>query len=625
MWRISVTPGVVALMLLAACARERSMPSSDPTSLRSIAQGELIGFTGTYGSHVWLGIPYAQPPVGELRWREPRPPASWQGRREALAPGEVCPQFPSLVGGVEGDRDQAVGGEDCLTLSVYAPRRDPDALPGAQERWPVMVWIHGGGNSVGAARLYDGGHLAQSQNVVVVLVQYRLGPLGWMHHPSLRAGAQSPDEASGNFGTLDLIRALEWMRDNVAAFGGDPNNVTIFGESAGGHDVYSLLAAKRAAGLFHRAISQSGSVRTAPLAAAENLSDDAEAGSPRSSSEILVRLMQADGTAIDRAQARALMSHMEASDIAGYLRSKSAFDVLRAWQQGSGSGSGGGWPSTVADGSLLPADGILAALRQPDGHNRVPVILGTNRDENRTFQMLDPQFTRIWFGLIYRPRNLDRYVASARTLAGMWKATGADEPAAALASHQDDVYVYRFDWDEQPSIVGIDFSKLLGAGHGMEIPFVFGDGPTGNLARATLSSENAPGRRALSDAMMSYWSEFARSGRPGRGRDGKLPEWSAWSSAEGAPKMMVLDTPAPPASSELAEVGAGPAQAEDGVRMSAETVTRASVLADLAADTALDAQSRCALLRQMLQRGDLSKEQVEPQCPQRVASEGAAR
>ena len=156
----------------------------------------------------------------------------------------------------------------------------------AQARLPVMVWIHGGGNIIGLSDFYDGGRLAQEQNVVVVTLNYRLGPLGWFRHAALREGA-TPAEQSGNFATLDLIRALEWLRENAAAFGGDPGNITIFGESAGGHHVFMLLLSPLANGLFQRAIAQSGGTGLTTPAEAENFTDDAEPGEPGSSNEVL--------------------------------------------------------------------------------------------------------------------------------------------------------------------------------------------------------------------------------------------------------------------------------------------------------------------------------------------------
>ncbi|HEM47360.1 MAG TPA: hypothetical protein ENO23_10000, partial [Alphaproteobacteria bacterium] len=270
-----LAPSFAALALAAGvvgCAADRATPSReiDETSLRHPPAGDVVGYTGQYGSHVWSGLPYAAPPRGELRWRAPRPLARWSGRYEATRPATPCPQIASTFAGVvDQEPGTHAGDEDCLQLDVYAPRMEPEALPGEDARLPVMVWIHGGGNVVGHAGFYDGGHLAQSQDVVVVAIHYRLGPLGFFRHAALRADARNALEASGNFGLLDQIRALEWVRDNIAAFGGDPANVTVFGESAGGRDVLALLLSEPARGLFHRAIAQSGAVRYAPLEESE--------------------------------------------------------------------------------------------------------------------------------------------------------------------------------------------------------------------------------------------------------------------------------------------------------------------------------------------------------------------
>jgi para-nitrobenzyl esterase len=612
----AVALGVWTALLLAACARPGSAPESaeaDPTSVRSIAQGELVGFTGGHGSHVWLGIPFAEPPVGDLRWREPRAPSPWSGRREALRHGNVCPQFPSPVGGVSGDPETPVGDEDCLTLGVYAPRRSAGEVPKEGQRWPVMLWIHGGGNSVGGAFPYDGGRLAQTHGVVVVVMQYRLGPLGWLRHASLRASASSPRDASGNYGTLDMIRALEWVRDNIAAFGGDPGNVTIFGESAGGRDVQSLLVAPAAAGLFHRAISQSGSAALTDPAEAERYADDPQPGAPSSSAEIVLRLLRADGRAASRDEAKRAAAAMSPADLESYLRGKSAAQILLTLR------GRGGAPNVFGDGEVLPAGSMLEAYARPDGHHRVPVILGTNRDEQRLFQMLDPDLVSSWFGILFRMRDEDRYLATADAVSRLWKVNGADAPAAALAKHQPDVFVYRFDWDEETTILGADFSKLIGAGHGLEIPFVFGDfGGFGQLGRVMNTDENAAGREALSAALMSYWTQFAYTGNPGRGRDGTLPEWKAWDAAPGAPKTMVLDTPpevaVQTAAYELPDVAAGPDG--EGLRMTSYALTWDALLASLANDARFaDPATLCPVLQQFVARRNLAPSEYDQRCP----------
>jgi para-nitrobenzyl esterase len=206
------------------CARvEREHPVVDPSTRRSTRSGEVVGFRGRYGSDVWLGIPYAKPPVGASRWRAPQPPEPWTGTRSALAFGPPCTQYASAFGGVADARPGTpAGSEDCLYLNVYTPHAQP---PIGDARLPVMVWIHGGGNTIGEGGFYNGGNLAQIHNLVVLTLNYRLGPFGWFRHAALRADGASDTDRSGNFGTLDLVRALEWVRDNIATFGGDPGIV----------------------------------------------------------------------------------------------------------------------------------------------------------------------------------------------------------------------------------------------------------------------------------------------------------------------------------------------------------------------------------------------------------------
>ena len=243
---------MLPLLALVACAGDPA-PEADPSSARRLVQGPIVGSShATHAAHVWRGLPFAQPPTGSLRWRAPKPPAAWTETREAIGRGAECVQLDIT------DPTEVIGDEDCLTLDVYAPRFAADAVPTGGKRRPVMLWIHGGGNSMGSSEVYDAARLAAENDVVVVVIQYRLGVFGWMSHPALRASASSPEDASGNFGTLDTIRALEWVQENAAAFGGDPDNVTVFGESAGGINVYALMLSPRAKGLFHRAIAQSG-------------------------------------------------------------------------------------------------------------------------------------------------------------------------------------------------------------------------------------------------------------------------------------------------------------------------------------------------------------------------------
>jgi para-nitrobenzyl esterase len=575
----------VASAFVSGCAHTDAAPKpiADPSSLRRTASGPVVGSVGQYGSHVWRGIPFAAPPVGDLRWRAPQPLPAWTETRVALEFGSPCVQYTSPFGGVAGREGAIAGDEDCLYLNVFAPRADADAVPSGADSWPVMVWLHGGGNTVGAGSFYDGGHLAAAEHVVVVTVNYRLGPLGWFRHEALRAAATGPAEQSGNFGTLDQMRALEWVRDNIAAFGGDPNNVTIFGESAGGQNVFALLLAPAARGLFHRAIVQSGGFWPSSPVAGEHFTDAAEPGDDNSSNEVLTRLLMRDGTAKDRAAAKARAAAMNPADIAGYLRGRSKDAVMAAYTPRPGNGMIE-MPRLFADGDLLPAgNDALQRLASANGHNRVPVIFGTNRNENKLFMFADPQSVRRYFWILPRLRDERMYDLTAEYLAAMWKATGADMPAAAVRGAQADVFVYRFDWDEEPTLLGADLGVMLGAAHGFEIPFVFGHFDIGQQGNVIFTEDNEPGRQALAKKMMSYWAQFARTGAPGRGGDGKQPEWTAWDPNPGGAKFLILDT-----------------EAGGGTRMSRDTVTVESVMTAFDADARFETpREKCSVLHAM--------------------------
>jgi len=572
--------------LLGACGGDSAPAAApEPATRRQLAGGAVVGFEGRHGSHAWLGLPYARPPVGELRWRSPRPPEPWEGLREALAFGSPCAQLPSPLGGVEGPEGEPVGSEDCLYANVWAPPLGPEEVPDGEARLPVMVWIHGGGNTIGHGGLYDGGHLATRHDVVVVTLNYRLGPFGWLRHAALRAGDPTPQDASGNYGTLDLIRALRWVRENAAAFGGDPGNVTVFGESAGGRNVYSLLLAPPAGGLFHRAISQSGSLRSSTPAEAESFADAREPGHPNSASEAIVRMRVESGAAADAASARAWLEETDPAAVAAWLRGLGTEEVMAAYRPASGFGMVD-MPQLFRDGTVLPAERFDRALAAGRYH-RVPAILGSNRDENKLFMAFDPEHTVRMAGFPVWLRDEAAYEREAAYRSRMWKAGAVDEPAAVMRRVQGpSVFAYRFDWDEAPRLPFVDLPKILGAAHGFEIPFVFGHWDLGGSRGGVLFWGNAEGREALSTAMMSYWAQLAYAGDPGRGRQGEQPRWAPWGRGPHEPKAMLLDTPA-----------AG------GVRMTSQHETVEGLVAEIAADPGFagDAE-RCALLASLVPR-----------------------
>ena len=594
-----VTPILLALALFSlptlGCRPAELTGHLEDETLRTLAQGAVQGFAHSEAdAHVWLGIPFAQAPVGELRWRAPRPPEPSDETLEAVAFGPSCVQFAGPAGARDGaDSGERSGSEDCLTLNVFAPAVAADAVPTASGRFPVMLWIHGGGNTVGDTVLYDASRLAVEGQVIVVTAQYRLGVLGWFSHPALRGDGTTADDRSGNYGTLDLVRALEWVERNIGAFGGDPRNVTIFGESAGGSNVFSLMLSPRAAGLFQRAIVQSGGLGTDTRAEAENWHDDPEPGNAYSSHEVLAHLLVREGRAADRKAARATLEGMSMEETGAFLREQTPDALLSAF---SGEGFGGMYetPRLLRDGRVLPDAEPMDALRA-GFYNRVPVMIGSNAHENRLFALFSSEHvSQVFGGLPVRVRDLRAYQLEADYPSKLWKARGVDGPAAAMRAAQGpSVYAYRFDWDDEGSLLWLDLADLLGAAHGMEIPFVFNRLRFFGMRWPIFQKSRSEIDMRLADAMTSYWAAFAATGSPGRGRNGSLPAWTAW--GEDGNTFMVLDS-----------------EDDAGLRMVDEHVTREGVFAEMDADGRFRTfVERCYIYAGFLRWGNLTHAEYE--------------
>jgi para-nitrobenzyl esterase len=448
---------------------------------------------------VFKGIPYAAPPVGELRWHAPRPAIAWEGVRDATAFGPAC-----LQGKIFGDIHFDDLSEDCLTLNVWTPATS------ATDRLPVMVWIHGGGFQAGAGGepRHDGEAFAR-KGVVLVSVNYRLGVFGFLSHPELTR--ESGRNASGNYGMLDQVAALRWMQENIAAFGGDPGNVTIFGESAGSFAVSGLMASPLAKGLFHKAIGQSGAFFTT---GAGTLA--------------LAPLMLSEQQGVKFAGALG-------ADSLAALRAKPGADVLQAAMSAM---KGQPWFSPNVDGYFLPAH--AARIYEQGQQHGVPLLAGWNADEIRSSVTLRTQKpTAESFAAEVRKRFGDR----ADDVLKAYPATSdaeAIESAAALASDTFIGYstwkwiethletarapVYRYSFDRKipvepgHTVNGMPVtSRDIGARHAGEIEYVFGA-----LALSLPQVPWEPVDKTLSDAMTTYWATFARTGDPnGAG----LPTW----------------------------------------------------------------------------------------------------
>jgi para-nitrobenzyl esterase len=537
-----------------------------PASARDISGGPVVGSEDEMQTFAWLGLPFAAPPVGELRWAAPRPAQDWQQPLQATQFNNACVQLWGPLAGVEGEPGQVVGNEDCLYLNVFAPQESDGPLP-------VMFWMHGGGNTIGTANTYPAGRLAGEQNVVVVTINYRLGLFGWLSHEALREGRNAVD-GSGNYGTLDMIAALQWVQENVATFGGDPDNVTIFGESAGGRNVYTLMASPLAKGLFHKAISQSGLTSTTPLWRAENFVDDANPGLKLSSAEWLVAQLQHDQQATDREAAKQLLQQMSVGQTRDFLYSRSPEQILQGLEGAAGMYRA---PQVFRDGAVLPVASLLSRLSDTRQYHSVPLLTGTNRDELKLFLAQSPEYVERRFGFLPRVKDLAAFNRAVAYGSDSWKANAVDEVATVISANGGKpVYAYRWDWDEGGKSLLVDYAQLLGAAHGLEVAYVFDDFDGGILVPGLYNKANIPGRDTLAAQMRSYWAEFAYTGSPGRGRAGDLPNWSSWSS--GADKLMLLDS---------AEGG--------GLRMVNQPMTVAMVKQRLAEDPHMpDQQARCA-------------------------------
>lgn len=488
---------LLALLMIAGCdldpGRVDDIVHADDAAPRRVetASGPVVGVVAGAGQ-AFLGIPYAAPPVGALRWRAPQPPAAWSEPRAATALGPSCLQNLALsaqVGGHGGG--PTLGQEDCLTLNVYAP---PGTAAGRTK--PVMVWIHGGAFVLGTSGQYDPSALARREDVVVVTVNYRLGALGFLAHPALRG---QPGE--GAFALLDQRAALRWVQANIAGFGGDPRRVTLFGQSAGAWSACYQMASPGAAGLFSRAILESGACVLPETVLPAGV---AEAGGQRMADDL----------------------GCSGPDALACLRALPADALVEAAPERPGVTGPNSWaPATGLDVLPLPPRAAFAAGR----FNRVPVIDGTNRDEGRLFSYLRGLRADLLTEASYEAEILRLYGARAPAVLAEYPASLFPSPKAAYAAVLTDgyfacpalgldrvvgrgvpVYAYEFDDPDPPfSLPTLPFSGGAGSYHTSEIAYVF-DRPWA-LADPSRFDE---GQARLSAAMQDFWGSFARGGRP---------------------------------------------------------------------------------------------------------------
>ena len=482
------------LLILSSCAYiDKAPPAGSIVDLTvKTSSGTVRGALSDINNSAvdWSDIPFAQPPVGDLRWRAPRA-ISEPNRVITATDNNSCVQEASEYAGVPGIG--IVGNEDCLYLDITAPYEY------ANTKYPVMFWIHGGANTSGTKDYYDFSNFAAEKNVVVVTVNYRLGALGWFSHPAIQETQTGLDQSS-NFGTLDLIEALKWVQRNIHKFGGNSKNVTIFGESAGGHNVFALLASPLSKGLFHKAISQSGYVATSSYESAYNI-DGQDKLVERGSGQILQDILQPDD---NLEQQKNILKNIDASSFMELYLRDNAIDRI---------------PLTTRDGIVIPKIGILAALGDQKYAKRIPVISGTTKDEYSMWLGLNKYFTdakKPFFGLlppVFSLKNPDLYDVWVRTRSHAWKIRGSDEPLNALEeAGYEDLFSYQFDWDHQEKSWFADFPSIFGATHGIEIAFLTQDYSFGPISEYIYPKGEA--RDEMESVMMSAWSDFAKHGDP---------------------------------------------------------------------------------------------------------------
>ncbi len=496
---LAITLAMVAPALAAA-----GDSCSDPVGTES---GQVQGMADlATDTCVWRGLPFSAPPVGDRRWRAPGPTASWSGVRDASTFGDRCMQ-KGIMNVVDPGKEAGMS-EDCLYLNVWRPRKSGT--------FPVMVWVHGGGYYGGAGSGYDGSHLAENGDLVVVTVNYRLNIFGFFAHPELRE--EDEHGSTGSYGTLDQVASLRWVHDNIANFGGDPNNVTIFGESAGGWSICTLVATPLADGLFHKAIVESGGCDT---------SRDLEAG--YASASKAAKKIGCDFDDLD------------------CLKNASTKKVMN---RGIGDLISGIDAMPHHDGHALT--GTPLSMIRAGNYNQVPLMAGYNRDEFANALKLLPNIynTPKWSYEKKLVKTFGLSADEATVAAGLYPlAEFRDRPVvaygrmfavdaalacptylglASAAKQLPDAYLYRFDYDD------MRMGKSLGAFHAAEIPFVFG---SGDAFGGLISNEgNEDAANELTRVIQGYWINFAKTGDPnGAG----LPAWPALDPA--APELQVLD------------------------------------------------------------------------------------
>ena len=531
------------------------------------SSGDVSG-TARKGVILYEDIPYAEPPIGNLRWRAPK---------EILKKTEIypqdsnfCIQRPSNLGGADGE-DFFVGNEDCLYLDIFVPRKNN------HKNLPVMFWIHGGGNTSGLKDLYDFSKLVSRHDVILVRINYRLGPFGWFTHPAIQSFQDGEDKTS-NFGTLDIIMALKWVNKNISNFGGDPENVTIFGESAGGHNVLSLLVSNKAKGLFHKAISMSG--YTTSISPRDAYNPIKKSSTSKFSSQNVVNHLTEkyilDEFPINNTllkEQRKILLSLSSKDFFKIYSNRDSYDEL---------------PLLTNDGIVIPKIGLKEALSKKEHLNIVPTIAGSNRDEVKLWLSTAKYFVNIDYSIIGSILQIPKVVIEKEHSfeafnfyrSSSWKIRGVDDPLLSLAAAgNEELFSYRYDWDDHRRLIIANFKKLIGAAHATEIPILTGSYDlVGGYPLSDLIYPPSFSKRYTSKNMMLFWTNFAKYGYPGESTNSV--RWEKYLSEGSNKNYLVIDK-------------------RKNLKMISESLTLETLSKQLFKDERLSKLERCVVLLQM--------------------------
>ena len=538
---------IFILLVTASCSTISNFNETDKDIVVKSQSGNYLGIEAT-DLYVFKGIPYAEPPVGDLRWRAPRDVEYLDAIIDATEFKNECvqPKDNSSI----FNRNLSTGDEDCLYLNIYVPKNQNSLN---KNKFPVMYWIHGGSNIWGAGSDYDFSNLATSQQVIVVTINYRLGLFGWFASPFFAETGEDLDK-SYNFGHLDIIKGLEWVNQNISAFGGDKNNVTIFGESAGGSNVFTMIASPLAEGLFHKAISQSGYVSSYSTEYAESISE-------LSSKNIF---------------AEDIKYLTDSNEIVVYLQGLTQTEVYEKYIATAEQYVYPITPITMRDGIVVPKEGVYKALEKADPD--LIVVAGTNKDEMNYWFVNSEYFYDTSFEI---RRTLKRSEANLRSWnkyrSAIWRYKGAEEPLRRMSKSNDNLYSYRLDWDEEDDGIFGDYSLFVGAAHGIDVPFISNSFDMEQIPwyikNILFPESSAEGRDALSSLMMRYWGNIAKYGDPNVFVSQKWEKFTANDN-----QMIILDNPEDP-----------------NFGMVTNPVVPKTLLKEIESDSALEIEERCLI------------------------------